>query len=127
MSTLQSVGIILSTAVVAYIGVIYGSAQLGKLIDAVLTGIVEGVQVSAKQRTLKLFIMYLSQLGAIVGINVIVSFGFAQIGNSVSDAGVRTLAYLCSGVAAFGALSWLFLGPLYLVYCVRALRQAEAD
>jgi hypothetical protein len=127
MSNLHAVAIILTVATLVFVSVIYASNWLGKHVDAVLTGVVEGVQVSARQRMLKLFIMYLSQLGATVGITLIVAFGYTLIANSVSDTGVRTLAYLCAGLAAFASLQWVVLGAWYLVHCIVALRQAEAD
>lgn len=126
MSNFTAIVVIIATATLVFFVVMRASNQLGNNVDAVLAGVVQGVPMSAKQRSLKLFIMYLSQLGATVGITLIVAFGFLQIGGHVGDDGVRTLAYLCAGLAAFASLQWLVLGVWYLTECLQVLRQAQA-
>ena len=126
MSNFTALVVIIATATLVFFVIMRASNQLGHNVDAVLAGVVHGVPMSTKQRSLKLFIMYLSQLGATVGIALIVAFGFLQIGSHVDDGGVRTLAYLCSGLAAFASLQWLVLGVWYLTECLQVLRHAEA-
>ena len=127
MSNLNAIGLILATTIIAYVVIIYTSNALSKHVDIVVTGVAEGVPMSTKHRHLKLSHMYISQWGAVVGIAIILAFGFVQIAGSVTDSGVRTLAYLVAGLAAFTAVQWLVLGASYLVYCFQVLRQARAD
>jgi hypothetical protein len=127
MSNLSAIGLILSTAIIAYVGIIYTSNALGKHIDSVVIGVAEGVAMSMKHRYMKLFLMYVSQMGAVVGIAMILAFGFMRIADSATDSGVRTLAYLVAGLAAFTAVQWLVLGIAYLIYGLQVLRQAQAD
>lgn len=125
MSNFMAIVVIIATATAVFFIVMRASNQLGDNVDCVLAGVAQGIPMSTKQRSLKLFIMYVSQLGATVGITMIVAFGFLQIGRNVSDDGVRTLAYLCGGLAAFASLQWLVLGAWYLIYCLQVLREAE--
>jgi hypothetical protein len=127
MSNLNATVVIIATATVVFHIVARASNQLGSNIDAVLAGVVQGVPMSTQQRLLKLFIMYLSQLAATVAITLVVAFGFLLIGSDAQHDGVRTLAYLCSGLAAFTSLQWLVMGAWYLVYGVQVLRQTDAN
>ena len=127
MSNLNAIGPILATAVIAYVGIIYTSNALGKHMDSVVVGIAEGVPMSMQHRYMKLFVMYVSQMGAVVGIATILAFGVMKIADSVTDSGVSTLAYLVAGLAAFTAVQWLVLGMVYLTYGLQVLRQAEAE
>ena len=127
MSNLSAIGLILSTAIIGYVVIIYASNALSKHVDIVVTGVAEGVPMSTKHRHLKLSHMYVSQLGALVGIAMILAFGFVKIADSVTDSGVRTLAYLVAGLAAFAAVQWFVLGISYLIYCLQVLRQAQSD
>ena len=82
---------------------------------------------SMKHRYMKLFVMYVSQMGAVVGIAMILAFGFMKIADSVTDSGVSAVAYLVAGLAAFTAIQWLVLGISYLIYGLQVLRQAESN
>ena len=127
MSNLNAIGLILATAIIAYVVIIYTSNALSKHVDIVVAGVAEGVPMSTKHRHLKLSHMYVSQWGAVVGIATILAFGFMKIADSVTDSGVSTLAYLVAGLAAFTAVQWLVLGMVYLTYGLQVLRQAEAE
>jgi hypothetical protein len=123
MSNLSTIGMILALAIVAYAIVIYASNELAKIVDTILAGVVEGVPMSKKNRQLKLYHIYVGQLGAVIAISMIMAFGFVRIAENATGSGARTLAYLCAGLGAFAALQWFVLGISYLLHCMRVLHQ----
>lgn len=127
MSNLTALGLILVTLLAGYAVIAHASNTLNRRADMIVVGLVDGVPVSKKHRYLMLFHIYLSQLGSVIALSAILAVGYVRIADNLDDPGVRNLAYLVAGLAAFAAINWLLLGTSYLIHCWQVLRQANGD
>ena len=94
--------------------------------DAVATGFVNGVRVSAAYRVLLLYSRMVPIILLAVTCFVLWGVGFLLLARAVTDDDVRLLAYMGAFINAVAALGWLFIGGAQVVYCRSTLRQAEA-
>jgi hypothetical protein len=127
MSNLNAIGLILATLLAGGFLITYLARTLNKRIDAILTGVIDGTRVSRKHRQLMLYNMYFQYLGGMIALSIIIALGLVQMGDHVSDSGIKNLAYVAAVLAGFPAFTWSILGTSSGLYCARVLRQAEAD
>ena len=83
--------------------------------------------VTLKNRYLKLNQIFLTQAGAVIALSMVLAFAYVEFADNLTDPNVRTLAYLCAGLASFGAISWLVLGPSFYIQCLHVLRQEQRE
>jgi hypothetical protein len=110
-----------------FFGGYYATRIVNDRMDEILVGAVRGTVVSTKHRTLMLYNQWLPMMSVLAGASVILAFMFLQIGNATSTEGVRYLAYVLAGFAAWSGLMYVFLGTSTMLQCLSILRQAEAD
>jgi len=127
MSNLNAIGLILVTLLAGGALIIYLARTANKRLDAVLTGVVDGIPASLKHRQLMLYNMYFQYLGGIIALSIIIALGFVQMADNVSDPGIKNLAYAAAVLAGFPGFNWLILGTSAGFYSARVLRRAEAD
>jgi len=96
-------------------------------LDAVATGFVRGVRMSAKYRELLLYSRLLPFILVVVSPLVFWGIGMMLLARTVADEDVRLLAYIAVFLNACGAAGWLFIGTAQVFYFRSILRQAEAD
>ena len=126
MSNLNAIGLILVTLLAGGALIIYLARTANKRLDAVLTGVVDGIPASLKHRQLMLYNMYFQYLGGIIALSIIIALGFVQMADNVSDPGIKNLAYAAAAIAAFPAGTWAVVGTTGGLYCARVLREAKA-
>jgi hypothetical protein len=127
MSNLNAIGLILATLIAGSFFLIYASNTINKRADMIVVGVVEGVPVSTKHRYLMLYHVYLSQVGGVIAISIVIAVGCLRIADSVTNSDVTMLAYLVAGLGAFAAVNWLFLGTSYFIHCAQVLRDDRRD
>lgn len=96
-------------------------------LDAVATGFVGGVQVSADYRTLLLYSRMVPIMLLAVTCFALWGVGFLLLARAVAHEDVRLLAHMGAFINAVAALGWLFIGGAQVVYCRSILRQSEAS
>jgi hypothetical protein len=127
VSNLAAIALILAILLFAFVAIFYGSHHINGHIDAIYTGVLDGIPMSTKHRYLNLSHMFLQQTGAIIALSAIVAIGFAGIADNVADPAVTRLAYVAAGLAGFGAVSWMFGGVSCYFQCVAAIRRDARD
>jgi hypothetical protein len=96
-------------------------------LDAVATGFVGGVQVSAEYRVLLLYTRLVPIILVAVTCFALWGIGFLLLARTVTDEEVRLLAHIGVFINAGAAVGWLLVGAAQVFYCSSVLRQAEAD
>jgi hypothetical protein len=127
MSNLNAIGLILVTLIAGSFFLTYASNTINKRADMIIVGVVEGVPVSTKHRYLMLYHIYLSQLGGVIAVSIVIAVGCLQIADSVTNSDVTMLAYLVAGLGAFAAVYGLVLGTSYFIYCLQLLRETKRE
>jgi hypothetical protein len=127
MSNTAAIALILATLCFAFAVIFYGSDHINRHIDVIFSGVLEGIPISRKHRSLKLNHMMLQLTGAVIALSMIIAMGYVGIANSVTDPEVTTLAYVAAGLAGFGVISWIFGGVSCYIQCLAAIRQDRRD
>ena len=96
-------------------------------LDAVVTGFVGGVQVSADYRALLLYSRLVPIILLAVTCFTLWVIGFLLLAGAVTDEGVRLLAYIGAFISAGPAAGWLLIGAAHVAYCRSVVRQANAN
>ena len=96
-------------------------------LDAVATGVVQGVQTPAGYRELLLYTRLLPFVAVVVSPLLFWGIGWLMLAEEFVDGSARLLAYLAVFVVACGAIGWLSLCTVQFLYLRSLLRQAEAD
>lgn len=94
-------------------------------LDAVATGFVNGVRVSAEYRVLLLYSRMVPIVLLAVTCFVLWGVGFLLLARAVTDEDVRLLAHLGAFINAVAAVGWFLIGAAQVVYCRSMLRHAE--
>jgi len=96
-------------------------------LDAVATGIVQGVRMPAKYRELLLYTRLLPFVAVVVSPLLFWGIGWMLLAREVGDEDVRLFAYLAAFLVACAAVGWLSLCTVQFFYLRSLVRQAEAD
>lgn len=95
-------------------------------LDAVATGFVGGIQVSAEYRELLLYSRLVPIILVAVTVLSVWGIGFLLLARSVTDEDVKLLAHIGVFINAGAAVGWLLIGAAQVFYCRSVLRQAKA-
>lgn len=90
--------------------------------DVITIGVLHGVPISTKHRTMLLYGVWGAYVTMAVTCAVFCAVVNMSIANYVTDAGVKLVAYLTAFIAAAAALAWVVNG---LWYYRSLLREAE--
>jgi hypothetical protein len=101
--------------------------RIHKLCNAIETGVVNGVPVSLKYRTLRLYYDYLGVGFGASFVLLALAAGFFVAADLVGDPNVRTLAHLCSAISGASAFANIAFVVGWVLHLSSALRQAEAE
>jgi hypothetical protein len=95
--------------------------------DAVETGLIGGVPMSAMYRRLYLNLRVMLPSAVLVISLGFLGFGWILLAEAIDSESARLLAYVGALVAAVTAFGWLVLTPFMYVHLASRVRQAEAD
>jgi hypothetical protein len=127
MSNEHAIALILGIFIPGMLLYVFLDRTYQNRLDAVATGFVSGVQVSAKCRELLLYSRLLPFILVVVSPLVFCGIGMMLLARTVPDADVRLLAYIAVFLNACGAAGWLLIGFAQVLYFRSVLRQAKAD
>jgi hypothetical protein len=126
MSNFNAIGVILALLIASMFVTFYATKWSHIRSDAITTGIVRGVQISIKERWMKLFHDWLPMAFGIVIFELILAVGFLEIAENLTDDGVKLIAWLSAAAAGFSCAFWFVLGISYFANCVSILREARS-
>jgi hypothetical protein len=123
-----------TTAVFLMLAVLLAAISVGNYVtktandrmDEILAGVVNGISVRRRHRTIMLYNQWLPTMSGLAGACLLLALGHLQIGALVVGEGVQLLAYVFAGWWAWAFAMYLFLGASTLLNCLSLLRQAEA-
>ena len=127
MSNLTAILLILATVLAAVFVIMWVTKMANAQRDAIITGLQQGVPLSAKHRWLIFSNDWIAAKYSMAGLSLILGFSYMRLGRGASDADVELVAFLSAGFAAFSALFLLVLGTSDLIFCISALRQTKQD
>lgn len=110
-----------SSLMFLYMYVTRNTNDLGAQISS---GVVGGVPVSAKTRSIMLYQMWGSHVAGLVAFGVVLAVASIEIAGEVSDTGVRRLSYLTAVIGAYASLHWLLNGILTFLHYRSLVRDA---
>jgi hypothetical protein len=127
MSSLNEYALIIATLISGTVSVTYIGRRANQRSDQIVTGVVEGVPVSKKHRSMMLYNEFLPMVATMAMLSFLLAFAMIGIAEVVTTDKARTLAYLSAGFGGFGFLFNGVLGGLYAVHCASVLRQSARD
>ena len=95
--------------------------------DQILTGVVDGVAISAHQRMFRLYNYWMSYNGGVVSCAGFLAFAQSQFAGLAGDDSVRILGYVAALFGAAAAIGQLVLGASAFNHYRSVIRQAETD
>jgi hypothetical protein len=95
--------------------------------DAVATGMVGDVRVSAKHRRLQLLYSWGGAVTAGVGFHLMMFIGWMMVASVASSEQAELLAYLFAFFTSVGVMNWIVQSPFWYSHLASVLRQAEAE
>jgi hypothetical protein len=124
-----------STAIFVMLALFFGGMPVYAVLDrtyqnqleAVATGMVRGVRVTASYRQFILYTRLIPFIGVVVSPLAFGAIGWMLLARELVDEDVRLAAQLAAYLHAAGVLGWLSLGTMQVFYFRSLLRQAEAD
>ena len=127
MSNLSAIGLILGTFTVAFVAVNYVGKIVNDRFDEVLLGVIDGVPVSAKHRTLMLYSQCLPTQSSVAAFCVIGALAYLRLAEEIADPSVRGVAYICAGLSVWAAIMLVALGFNHWLLAASTLRQTKPD
>jgi len=122
-----------STTVLAVLGVfalmilsmtfLFAQAHIRK--DQIVTGVVNGMPVSAKHRWMMLFFDFLGYANACVVLLGVFAYGYFRVATALGDSLAGDVALLCGVAAAFGVGAVLFPVVILIFYMASVIRSAD--
>jgi hypothetical protein len=127
MSDVATAGMILALTVLALLFFFFLDKWIQNRVAAILTGVLEGVSISTKDRRMLLRTSWLASITAGIGSFLVIAIIWVLIGRQVANEDLRQLAFLNAFFAVIGVMSWVYQAIVQFPYLVSILRQAEAD
>jgi hypothetical protein len=127
MSNEHAIALIMGLFIPALLVYVFLDRTYQNRLDAVATGLVQGVRAPAKYRELLLYTRLLPFVAVVVSPLLFWGIGWMLLAREIVDEDIRLLAYLAVFVVACAAVGWLSLCTVQFFYFRSVLRQAEAD
>lgn len=127
MSNAHAIALIMGLFIPAVLVYVLLDRTYQNRLDAVATGIAQGVQAPAGYRELLLYTRLVPFVAVVVSPLMFWGIGFLMLAEEIADGSARLLAYLAVFVIACAVLGWLSLCTVQFFYFRSLLRQAEAD
>jgi hypothetical protein len=125
MSDRATLGLILALTVGGQLSFFLSIARLKQWVDEVATGVVSGVPVSPRHRSMMLWTTVMP-LNFFVGVYLLLlGIGHALLAQTIDDPNARFLGYLIAGFSGLSFLGMMLLGTTQLIYLVSVLRRTE--
>jgi hypothetical protein len=127
MSDVATAGMILALAVLALSYYFFLDKWIQNRVAAILTGVLEGVSISTKDRRMLLRTSWLGCIAGGIGSFLVIAIMWVLIGRQVANEDLRQLAFFSAFFALIGVMNWVYQAVVQFPYLVSVLRQAEAD
>ncbi len=125
MSDRTTLGLILVLTVGGQLSFFLSIARLKQWVDEIATGVVNGVPVSLRHRSMMLWTTYMP-LNFFVGVYLLLlAIGYVLLAQSIADPSARFLGYLIAGFSGLSFLGMMSLGTMQLIYLLSVLRNTE--
>jgi predicted secreted protein len=95
--------------------------------NPVVTGVIQGVPISAKYRRLLLHSRWVGSVAVTIAYLCTVAMGFALTGMDIDAEKPRLFAWMGAFLAALAAMSWILQAPGSYLHLRSMLRQTEAS
>jgi len=100
-------------------------SKLKQWADEIATGVVDGVAVSPRHRSMSLWTTFMP-LNFFVGVYLLLlAIGYVLLAQSIADPNARFLGYLIAGFSGLSFLGMMALGTMQLIYLLTVLRGTE--
>jgi len=126
MSDSIALALIIATFFPAFLCFIYMTKVINDVGMDVLSGTADDRPISTTYRWIMLHQIWAPQVSAIVACLVLASMINFQIAATVTEAGIRAIAYGAALIGGAGALGWLLNGLSAYIHYRSVLRQAKA-
>ena len=127
MSDLSTLGMTGALFISGTFVVYYFTEKVNSRGHDIVTGVIGGIPLSTRYRTLLLWTTWLPQWAGAVAASTVFAATFVAIAGLASGAEVRLVAYLCAFSAGFSAVFWLVFGFGYGAFLMATLRAAKRD
>jgi hypothetical protein len=125
MSDLTAIELILVILVGGQLSFFLSVARLKQWVDEIAIGVVGGVSVSLRHRSMMLWNTWMP-LNFFVGTYaLLLALGIAVLAQDITNASARLLGYLISGFSGLSFVGMIVLGGMQLVYLLSVLRESE--
>ena len=93
--------------------------------DQIVTGVINGMPVSAKHRWIMLFFDFLGYANACVVLLGVFAYGYFRVASALGDSLTGDVALLCGVAAAFGVGAVLFPVIILVFYMASVIRSED--
>jgi hypothetical protein len=125
MSDRATLGLILVITVGGQLSSFLSIARLKQWADEIATGVVGGVPVSLRHRSMMLWTTHMP-LSFFVGVYLLLlGIGHALLAQSIADPSARFLGYMIAGFSGLSFLGMMLMGTNQLIYLLSVLRNTE--
>jgi hypothetical protein len=97
------------------------------LSDRIVTGVIQGVPVSAEHRSMLLNTRWLPAATAVLAYTIAMAIAWGVIDRNIDAQGVGLFVAVVRFLLLITAVAWVVLGPFWYFHLASILRQAEAD
>lgn len=127
MSNISAIGLIMGTGIALFVGVNYVVKIANERLDEVVTGVVKGMPVSAKHRSIMFYNEWLPTMSSLSAFSLLAALLYLGIAREMSSVEVRWLAYIVAGFMGWASIMFLIFGASSMLHCVSVLRETKRD
>ena len=130
MSSFQAIGLASAIFIPTVFFFYHLAAKANDTAVDIYTGVVRGVVIPAKQRSIWLYQVYVAYAFGIITVSLVVALALFQIAEGTADTGASTVAYAYAFVLAIGALGTFLnalLGLLALASHIKSVERRSGD
>ncbi|NNE19213.1 MAG: hypothetical protein HKN10_12135 [Myxococcales bacterium] len=127
MSNLTAIAMIAAITIAGYFVFLGAERWTHERGDALATGLLRGVPMSAKHRWLLLFNNWLPNALGTTTFSLAIALALVAVAREVNDPFIGFVAYLCAIGFGMGFAFWLLLGTSWLVFYVSLLRETKTN
>jgi hypothetical protein len=127
MSDVTAVFAMLGTYLAMYLIGMYVTKMANDRMDEILIGVVQGLAVSEKHRSMMLYNQWLPLMSGLAAGSMVLAVGYLQVAPLVAGDGARLLAHLLAALSGWSFFMFLFLGASTGLQCMSVLRQVKRN
>jgi len=114
---------ILAVTLTGYFSCMWVTKMITGRGNDIVTGIINGVPVSRRERWLMLITDWLSWVALQVSLLIILGLGILEIARGAGEPRVALIGYMCCIMCGFGAVFWTILGGVLFTNMMRIIRE----